>query len=89
MDIRGIDPRDTTWELDHAQYRVYFWDVPAATAHTYEVLETVDIAELLAWAPDYAADRGWSYTIYAAVSDGGRPGLIRLAGVPGDPFADA
>lgn len=89
MEIRGIDPRDTTWELDHARYRVYFWDVPAGTAHEYEVLETVDIRELLEWASRYAADRGWSYTVYAVVSDGGRLGLIRLAGVLGDPFAVA
>lgn len=32
MEIRGIDPCDTTWELDHARYRVYCWDVPAVTA---------------------------------------------------------
>ncbi|MGW6062015.1 hypothetical protein [Streptomyces sp. NPDC055189] len=89
MEIRAIDPRDTTWDLDHARYRVHFWDVPASTAHEYEVLETVDIGELLAWASQYAADRGWSYTVYAAVSEGGKPGLIRLAGVLGDPFAGA
>ncbi|MEU6768209.1 hypothetical protein ABZ916_37610 [Streptomyces sp. NPDC046853] len=89
MEIRDIDPRDTTWELDHARYRVCFWDVPAVTAHAYEVLETVDVGELLAWASAYAADRGWSYTIYAVVSDDGGTGLIRLAGVQGDPFADA
>ncbi|MFI6088210.1 hypothetical protein [Streptomyces sp. NPDC051218] len=89
MKIRGIDPRDATWELDHARYRVYFWDVPAATAHEYEVLDTVDVGELLEWASRYAADRGWSYTVYTAVSDGDRLGLVRLAGVLGDPFADA
>ncbi|WP_405948720.1 hypothetical protein OG588_21515 [Streptomyces prunicolor] len=88
MDIRGIDPRDTTWEQDHAQYRVYFWDVAAVTAHEYEVLGEVDIDEVLTWASQYAAERGWAYTVYAAVTtDGDGPGLIRLAGVLGDPFA--
>ncbi|MFI6462781.1 hypothetical protein [Streptomyces sp. NPDC050528] len=49
MDIRGIDPRDITWEQDHARYRV---------------------------------------TVYAAVADDADgPGLVRLAGVLGDPFA--
>ncbi|MFG2784442.1 hypothetical protein ACGFY7_42280 [Streptomyces prunicolor] len=90
MDIRGIDPRDTTWEQDHAQYRVYFWDVSAVTAHEYEVLGEVDIDEVLTWASRYAAERGWTYTAYAAVTtDGDGPGLIRLAGVLGDPFAGA
>ncbi|MGW0885730.1 hypothetical protein [Streptomyces sp. NPDC002671] len=89
MDIRGIDPRDTVWEQDHARYRVYFWDVKTVTAHEYEILREVDIDELLAWTTRYAADQGWSYTIYASVTDGDSPGLIRLAGVLGDPFADA
>ncbi|TVL93546.1 hypothetical protein [Streptomyces sp. SAJ15] len=93
MDIRRIDPRDTAWEEDHARYRVSFWDVPAATAHEYEVLGEVDVDDVLAWASPHAAERGWTYTVYASVGAGDRagegPGLIRLAGVLGDPFADA
>ncbi|WP_329612316.1 hypothetical protein OG244_02525 [Streptomyces brevispora] len=88
MDIRAIDPRDTVWEQDHARYRVYFWDRSAVTAHEYEVVDDVDIDDLLPWASAYAAERGWAYTIYVSTSDGDRPGLIRLAGVGGDPFAD-
>ncbi|MEU6084423.1 Clp protease N-terminal domain-containing protein [Streptomyces sp. NPDC047108] len=88
MNLRGIDPRDTVWEQDFARYRVYFWDVPAVTAHEYEVMEDVDVDELLAWTARYAADRGWTYTVYAAVTDGDGPGLIRLAGILGDPFAE-
>ncbi|MFD4558901.1 hypothetical protein ACFWP5_32060 [Streptomyces sp. NPDC058469] len=38
MDIRGIDPRDTAWEQDHARYRVHFWDVAAVTAYKYELI---------------------------------------------------
>ncbi|MEU8825849.1 hypothetical protein [Streptomyces sp. NPDC048636] len=89
MDIRAIDPRDTAWEQDYARYRVYFWDVPAVTSHEYEILGEVDIDELLTWASRYAAERGWSYTIYVSTTNGDSPGLIRLAGVLGDPFADA
>ncbi|WP_416964416.1 hypothetical protein [Streptomyces sp. Agncl-13] len=90
MDIRGIDPRDTAWEQDHARYRVYFWDVAAVTAYEYEVLGEVDVDEVLTWASPYAAERAWTYTVYAAVTpDEDGPGLIRLAGVLGDPFAGA
>ncbi|MEV0373721.1 hypothetical protein AB0I10_28590 [Streptomyces sp. NPDC050636] len=88
MKIRGVDPRDTMWEQDHARYRVHFWDRSAVTAHEFEVLDEVDVDELLTWAQSYAAGQGWSYTVYAAVTDGDRPGLVRLAGVLGDPFAD-
>lgn len=88
MDIRGIDPRDITWEQDHARYRVYFWDVAAVTSYEYEVLGEVDVDEVLAWASRYADERGWAYTVYAAVTDDADgPGLVRLAGVLGDPFA--
>lgn len=89
MDLRAIDPRATAWEQEHARYRVYLWDRAAVTAHEYEVLDEVDVDELLAWVSVYAAERGWGYTIYVATTDGDSPGLIRLAGVRGDPFADA
>lgn len=88
MDIRAIDPRDTAWEQDHARYRVYFWDRAAVTAHEYEVVDDVDIDDLLPWASAYAAEHGWAYTVYVSTCDGDSPGLIRLAGVQGDPFAD-
>ncbi|MEU1660930.1 hypothetical protein CQW39_31650 [Streptomyces griseofuscus] len=87
MNLRGIDPRDTAWEQDHARYRVYFWDVPARTSHEYEILDDVDIDELLTWTTQHASEHGWTYTIYTATSDGDSPGLIRLAGVLGDPFS--
>jgi hypothetical protein len=88
VDIHGIDPRDIAWEQDHARYRVYFWDVAAVTSYECEVLGEVDVDEVLAWASRYAGERGWAYTVYAAVTgDGDGPGLVRLAGVLGDPFA--
>jgi hypothetical protein len=84
LEIRGVDPRGTSWEQDHATYRIYFWDVPTRAADEYEIVDTVDVDEVLEWAGAYAAARGLTYTLYAA-ADGGR-GLIRLAGVLGDPF---
>ncbi|MEB8340773.1 hypothetical protein [Streptomyces endophyticus] len=87
VEIRGIDPRDTTWEQDHANYRVYFWDRSTTTSYEYELLGDVDVDEVLAWAEEYATARGWARTVYAVTMDGDRRGLIRLAGVLGDPFA--
>lgn len=89
MDLRRIDPRDTAWEQDHARYRVYFWDIAAVTAYEYEVVGAVDVGEVLGWASGYAGERGWAYTLYVVVDDSGAPGLVRLAGVLGDPFAEA
>ncbi|MFJ5846487.1 hypothetical protein [Streptomyces sp. NPDC092903] len=89
MDIRAIDPRGTAWEQDHARYRVYFWDRSAVTAHEYEVVDDVDIDDVLPWTSAYAAERGRAYTVYVSTRDGDSPGRIRLAGVQGDPFADA
>ncbi|MFR9725581.1 hypothetical protein ACL02R_19760 [Streptomyces sp. MS19] len=87
MEIRSVDPRDTVWERDRARYRVSFWDVPAGAAYEYEVVSEVDVDELLVWAARFGAERGWSYTVYAVVAERGRAGLVRLAGVSGDPFA--
>ncbi|MEU7322713.1 hypothetical protein ABZ682_19480 [Streptomyces griseoviridis] len=87
MEIRGIDPRDISWEQDHADYRVYFWDRSSNTSHEYEILDQVDIGELLTWTRQHAAEHGWTYTLYAVADDDGRRGLIRLAGVLDDPFA--
>ncbi|MEU8956543.1 hypothetical protein AB0C93_19815 [Streptomyces sp. NPDC048518] len=102
MDLRSVDPRDITWEQDHATYRVYFWDRSTGWAHEYEVSGAgdvdgiggdggggeggVDVGELLAWTKAHAAERGWLYTLYVVTADDGRRGLIRLAGVLGDPF---
>ncbi|MEU5772868.1 hypothetical protein ABZ819_06120 [Streptomyces venezuelae] len=86
MHLRLTDPRTTTWEQDHATYRIHFWDVPSKASHEYEVQEEVDVDELLSWAQEYAAERSWTYTIYVVTADASGPGLIRLAGVSGDPF---
>ncbi|MGW1049867.1 hypothetical protein [Streptomyces sp. NPDC002521] len=86
MHIRPVDPRDMAWEQDHALYRVYFWDTASNQSHEYQVSEA-DVDEVLAWTRREAESQGWTYTVYAQVSDEGRPGLVRLCGVMGDPFA--
>ncbi|MBV9026215.1 MAG: hypothetical protein JO362_21050 [Streptomycetaceae bacterium] len=89
MEIRLVDPADIKWEQDHAVYRVYFWDTATVTSHEHEITGA-DIEEVLAWTHREAQEHGWSYTVYAKVSREGAlggPGLIRLAGVLGDPFA--
>ncbi|MGA4850376.1 hypothetical protein ACOBQB_30575 [Streptomyces sp. G5(2025)] len=88
MQIRGIDPRDTSWEQDHATYRVYFWDRSDQSADEYEVSGAADVEEVLAWAKEHAAEHGCTYTVHVTALDDGRRGLIRVAGVLGDPFAD-
>ncbi|MFI1539744.1 hypothetical protein [Streptomyces anandii] len=67
-------------------YRVYFWDTASNHSHEYQVSEA-DIDEVLTWVRRKADSHGWSYTVYVKVSDEGQPGLVRLCGVMGDPFA--
>ncbi|EME97874.1 hypothetical protein J7W19_22475 [Streptomyces mobaraensis NBRC 13819 = DSM 40847] len=87
MLTRRVDPRDIVWEEDRAVYRVYFWDTRSRQSHEYEVTDG-DVDEVLGWARDRAAGQGWAYTVYAKVGgQGDGPGLVRLCGVVGDPFA--
>ncbi|MBZ4018504.1 hypothetical protein CCS38_22740 [Streptomyces purpurogeneiscleroticus] len=81
-----MDPRDTTWEQDAATYRAYFWDRSANTSDDYEVTGA-DVEEVLAWARAKAEETNSAYTLYVRVTDEGKPGLVRLSGVAGDPFA--
>ena len=87
MDVRPIDPRDTTWEIDKPAYRVYFWTrVPqpigfpmGIASEEFEVTKA-DVQEVIAWAEATAgSDR--TYTLYALVQRPEREfGLVRLAG---------
>ncbi|MFD0417917.1 hypothetical protein [Streptomyces sp. NPDC127108] len=86
MHVREVDPRDTTWEHDGATYRAYFWDGSQKASDEYEVTGA-DVEEVLAWVRGKADETGSAYTLYVLVTDRGRPGLVRLSGVAGDPFA--
>ncbi len=76
VDITAVDPRDSTWELDHPRYRVYFWTT-AGDADEYEVTGAHDVHEVVAWAQAQRGSR--VFTLYACVPQAGL-GLIRLAG---------
>lgn len=75
MEIRGVDPRDQTWEFPNPTYRVYFHDLNGASDE-YEV-DGGDVDEVFAWAE--AHRRGRTFVLYACVRHEGL-GLLRLAG---------
>ena len=76
MDIRAVDPRDQTWELDRPRYRVYFHD-PDGASDEYEVRKA-DVTDVLAWAEDRRAGR--TFVLYACVPGEKSLGLVRLHG---------
>ncbi len=75
MDIKGIDPRDQTWEISRPRYRVYFHDSNRASDE-YEV-DGADVADVMAWAETQRGDR--TFVLYACVPHDGL-GLLRLEG---------
>jgi hypothetical protein len=88
MNVRKVDPRDSTWEIDEPKYRVCFWQRqggrPGAwESDTYE-LENTDVAETLAWAD--ANSQGREFVLYATFSNQDGAGLVRLLG--SDPTAN-
>jgi hypothetical protein len=91
MQIQLTDPRTARWELDHPEYRVYFWRAgriaPDRTeeragyqATEYELSDARDVHEVLAWAAENAA-ADQSYTIYVAIKRTEGLGLARIFGV--------
>ena len=61
MNVRPVDERTSTWEVDQPTYRVFFWergfgppDVPREHVgygcETYDVSEVADVFEVIAWA---------------------------------------
>jgi hypothetical protein len=86
-----VDPRDITWEQADPVYRVYFWHRPPPPAgipaervmwHCNEqrLIGAQDVQEVIGWANERlpAGDR---YVLYVEQTDGGRRGLVRLAGI--------
>ncbi|MET9296269.1 hypothetical protein [Streptomyces sp. NPDC003077] len=86
MEKRRVDPRDISWEQETPTFRVYFWDRNAVTSHEYEVTGST-VEEVLAWAHGRADEEDWTFTLYVKVSDSDGDGLVRIAGVAGDPFS--
>lgn len=94
MQVRVVDPRSTTWELDAPVFRVSFFrpgptyagNPAESVGYEAEEWELVgaDVQDALAWAKEHAGqDRTWTLHVAGASSEG--PGLIRLAGI--DPNA--
>lgn len=81
LDVKVVDPRDQSWEIDEPRYRVYFW--AGATESTEYELTGGDVTEVLAWAE--ACRGGRTYVAYACMPQVDGLGLIRLHGV--DPSA--
>ncbi|GAB2755679.1 hypothetical protein GCM10027020_04770 [Nocardioides salsibiostraticola] len=90
MKIEGVDPRDTQWETDWPDYRVYFWYQPPASPVTaqeqvmwhcaeYRLSEANDVQEVLDWARS-SARPDQTFVVYAEHRDGQRHGLVRLFG---------
>lgn len=95
MRVRGIDPRDISWEVELPTFRVYFWSqLPAGESHEfrarqcdeYEIADA-DVYDVLAWAEERTAGSQWTYVVYVVLEDPdeGR-GMAKLAGQdPNDP----
>jgi hypothetical protein len=96
MRVRGVDPRDTSWEVDLPSFRVHFFGTPGPTADgavqdaahvsdEYEVTEA-DVHETIAWANRTAGPHR-TYVIYLVLTDAhGSNGMVKLAGQnPNDP----
>jgi hypothetical protein len=87
VDVRPVDPRDTTWEVDEPAYRVYFWrpvpqPIGSPTGFASEEFEITgsDVEGVIAWA-DATAGSKRTYALYALVRcREGELGLVRLAG---------
>jgi len=87
MQVRSVDPRDISVEIDSPSYRVYFWKRQAqddqSTSTGYECdeyeISDADVEEVLSWAK--SKGEGHSHVcVYAVFADSDGPGLIRLAG---------
>ena len=80
MEVRPVDPRDVSSEVDDPVYRVTFWtrpDGPDAmrSADEYEITGAQDVEDVLQWARAEAREAD-SFVVHAYV-DGC---AIRLAG---------
>jgi hypothetical protein len=89
MNIRKVDPRDSTFEVDQPRYRIDFWRLQGGRSGAWESesyeLEDTDVAEAIAWAD--AHSKGRVFVLYAAFSSQEGLGIVRLLG--SDPTANA
>ena len=79
MDVRQVDPRDTTIEVATPTYRVYFWEPVGGESsgfrcYEYEISDAKDVHEVLRWANGEAGTR--TFTVHVVIDDT----LVRLSG---------
>ena len=87
MNVRPVDPRDTTWEVDEPAYRVHFWrpvpqPIGSPSGFASEELEVTgsDVDGVIAWA-EATAGSNRTYALYALVRcREAELRLVRLAG---------
>jgi hypothetical protein len=91
MEVKPIDPRVTSWEIDTPAYHVSFWrrgsgpsgvsvDTVAYIVEDCEVRGARDVQEVISWASEVAGDDR-KFAVYAVVEHGQDRGLIHLLGV--------
>jgi hypothetical protein len=78
VEIRIVDPRDTRWETDVSEYRVYFWSPDGSHCEEHQLSSVSDVREVLDFADRERCDR--VAEIFACHLQVGEPGLLRLAG---------
>lgn len=82
MDIRLIDPRDATAEVDEPVYRVEVRSADESKIDTYRLSDVVDVSEVIEWSSRF--DDTSVVLLYVEVHDSGLDALtlIRLLGPP-------
>jgi hypothetical protein len=87
VDIRAVDPRYQTSQVDEPAYRVYFWTSGGAASDEYDC-SGADVHAVIRWAETNSEGR--SYSLWAVVPTGSHAPsgvcLVRLAGW--DPVTD-
>ena len=77
MEVRQVDPRTLTMEIEDVTFRVYFWDEDRSTSDEWELVGVqLDAAD--AWARQNAAGR--SYSLLVCFEQGSEVCGIRLIG---------
>jgi hypothetical protein len=80
LQVRPVDPRDTSWELWDPRFRVHFWQSLGQGWRSREFeLTGGDVVAVLAWASEHAHELE-SFTVHCIVESADGTGLVHLAG---------
>lgn len=80
MNVKAVDPRDTTWEDVQPVFRVSFWDERNAWAsHEYEI-SGADVVDVVSWAESSLGELGTEFTLSVKVVRDNTVGVVVLAG---------